>query len=133
MRKIEKETLQIINSYRDEEYLQYKKLESIRENEIKENLEKELEIFMDKESLLRKIESFKLKQNNKVSINFDLSIRTYYTDYNGLYEDDKILKELKEKMHNIEIERNKMKLILQNSEIKSLEYKNIIDKLKKGK
>lgn len=88
---------------------------------------------MDKESLLRKIETFKLKQNNKVSINFDLSIRTYYTDYNGLYEDDKILKELKEKMHNIEIERNKMKLILQNSEIKSLEYKNIIDKLKKGK
>lgn len=133
MRKIEKETLQIINSYRDEEYLQYKKIESIRENEIKENLEKELEIFMDKESLLRKIEAFKLKQNNKVSINFDLSIRTYYTDYNGLYEDDKILKELKEKMHNIEIERNKMKLILQNSEIKSLEYKNIIDKLKKGK
>jgi len=133
MRKIEKETLQIINSYKDEEYSQYKKLESIRENEIRENLEKELEIFMDKESLIRKIETFKLKQNNKVSVNFELSIRTYYTDYNGLYQDDKILKELKEKMHNIDIERNKMKLILQNSEIKSLEYKNIIDKLKKGK
>lgn len=130
MRKIEKETLQIINEFKSEEYLHLKKLENIRENTIKENIEKELENYMDKDFLLKKIESFKEKFNNEVSINFDLSIRSYYTNYNALFENDKILIELKQKLHNIELERNKMKLILQNSEIKSDEYKKTIKKLK---
>lgn len=82
MRKIEKETLEIINTYKNEEYVHYEKLITIRENELKENLDKLLYNVINKEK--------------------------------------------------IERERNTMKLILQNNEIKSEEYKKVITKLKKG-
>lgn len=40
MRKIEKETLEIINNFQGEKYLHLKKLMTIRENQIKEEVEK---------------------------------------------------------------------------------------------
>ena len=61
-----------------------------------------------------------------------MSIRSYYTDYQALYEDDKVIQGYKESINKIERERNTMKLILQNNEIKSEEYKKVITKLKKG-
>ena len=132
MRKIEKETLEIINTYKSEEYEHYKKLITIRENELKENLDKLLYKVINKEKIERDIEVFKRKFNFNVSVDFKLSIRSYYTDYQALYEDDKVIQGYKESINKIERERNTMKLILQNNEIKSEEYKKVITKLKKG-
>lgn len=132
MRKIEKETLEIINNYKSEEYLHYKKLITIRENELKENLDEQLSNFINKEKIKSDIEIFKRKFNFDVSIDFTLSIRSYYTDYQALYENDEVIKGYKECMNIIERERNTMKLILQNNEIKSEEYKKVIRRLKKG-
>lgn len=61
-----------------------------------------------------------------------MSIRSYYTDYQALYDNDKVIQDYKNCMNIIERERNTMKLILQNNEIKSEEYKIVIRKLKKG-
>ena len=132
MRKIEKETLEIINNYKSEEYLHYKKLITIRENELKEILDEELYKFINKEKIKSDIEVFKRSFNFNVEVDFNLSIRTYYTDYQALYENDEVIQPYKESMNKIERERNKMKLILQNNEIKSEEYKKVILKLKKG-
>lgn len=130
MRKIEKETLQIINQYKDDEYLHYKKLIDIREKEIKEELEKELDFIVNKEQIENRIEIFKRGKKYKVDVNFDLSIRSYYTDYQYLYDIDEQIKEYKKEMENIENIRNYMKLVLQNNEIKSPEFQNVINKLK---
>ena len=132
MRKIEKETLQIINSYKSDEYNHMKKLVDIREKEIKKIIEEELKQYVNIDNIRRNIENFKALNEFKVSVNFDLSIREYYTDYQYLFDKDNTIKELKLKIHNIELERNKMILILQNNEIKSDEYKKVITKLKKG-
>lgn len=126
MRKIEKETLAIINEYNSESYSHYKKLISIRENEIKEELEKELEAFMEKRILEEKIKKFENKFKTKVNVSFELSIRSYYTDYQELFNNDKIINDLKKKITIIENERNKMKLILQNEDKKSEKYKAVI-------
>lgn len=112
--------------------MHYKKLITIRENELKENLDKLLYNVINKEKIERDIEVFKRKFNFNVSVDFNLSIRSYYTDYQALYEDDKVIQGYKESMNKIERERNTMKLILQNNEIKSEEYKKVITKLKKG-
>lgn len=130
MRKIEKETLQIINQYEDEKYLHYKKLIDIREKEIKEDLENKLDLIVNKQEIINKIEQFKRSRAYKVDVNFDLSIRSYYTDYQYLYDIDEQIKEYKKEIENIENKRNYMKLVLQNSEIKSPEFQNVINKLK---
>lgn len=130
MRKIEKETLQIINQYKDDEYLHYKKLIDIREKEIKEDLEKKLDFIVNKQEIINKIEQFKKSRAYKVDVNFDLSIRSYYTDYQYLYDIDEQIKEYKKEIKKIENKRNKMKLILQNNEIKSPEYQKVIKDLK---
>lgn len=132
MRKIEKETLEIINTYKSDEYLHYKKLITIRENELRENLDKQLYKFINKEKIKNDIEIFKRGFNFDVGVDFNLSIRSYYTDYQALYENDEVIQNYKECMNKIERERNTMKLILQNNEIKSEEYKKVILKLKKG-
>lgn len=132
MRKIEKETLEIINNFKSEEYLHYKKLITIRENELKENLEEQLCAFINKEKIKSDIEVFKRGFNFDVGVDFNLCIRSYYTDYQALYENDEVIQGYKERMNIIERERNRMKLILQNNEIKSEEYKIVIRKLKKG-
>lgn len=132
MRKIEKETLEIINNYKSDEYLHYKKLITIRENELKEILDEELYKFINKEKIKSDIEIFKRSFNFDVGVDFNLSIRSYYTDYQALYENDEVIQNYKECMNKIEKERNTMKLILQNNEIKSEEYKKVILKLKKG-
>lgn len=132
MRKIEKETLEIINNYKSEKYLHYKKLITIRENELKENLDEQLYKFINKEKIKSDIEIFKKGFNFNIGVDFNLSIRSYYTDYQALYENDEVIQDYKECMNNIERERNTMKLILQNNEIKSEEYKKVILKLKKG-
>ena len=134
MRKIEKETLQIINQYKDDEYLHYQKLIDIREKEIKVDLkvdlEEKLDLIVNKQEIINRIEQFKKSRAYKVDVNFDLSIRSYYTDYQYLYDIDEQIKELKNKMKKIENKRNKMKLILQNNEIKSPEYQKVIKDLK---
>lgn len=130
MRKIEKETLQIINQYEDEKYLHYKKLIDIREKEIKEELEKELDFVVNKEQIINRIEIFKRGKKYCVDVNFDLSIRSYYTDYKYLFDNDEQIKEYKKEIENIENKRNYMKLVLQNNEIKSPEFQNVINKLK---
>lgn len=132
MRKIEKETLEIINKYKSDEYLHYKKLITIRENELKENLDEQLCKFINKEKIKSDIEIFKRQFNFNVKVDFNLSIRSYYTDYQALYDNDKVIQHYKNCMNIIERERNTMKLILQNNEIKSEEYKIVIRKLKKG-
>lgn len=130
MRKIEKETLQIINQYKDNEYMHYKKLIDIREKEIQEELEKELDFVVNKEQIINRIEIFKRGKKYKVGVNFDLSIRSYYTDYQYLYDNDEQIKEYKKELENIENKRNYMKLVLQNNEIKSPEFQIVINKLK---
>ena len=132
MRKIEKETLEIINNYKSEEYSHYKKLITIRENELKENLDEQLCKFINKEKIKSDIEIFKRGFNFDVGVDFNLSIRSYYTDYQALYDNDNVIQDYKKFMNNIERERNRMKLILQNNEIKSEEYKIVIGKLEKG-
>lgn len=102
MRKIEKETLQIINSYKSEEYSHYKKLIDIRKKELEENLQKDLEDFVLKEQIEKQIENFKNSFDFNISINFELSIRSYYTDYESLYNNDEIIKENFHKMQSIE-------------------------------
>ena len=47
MRKIEKETLEIINNFQSEKYSHLKKLMIIRENQIKEEVENHLQSFID--------------------------------------------------------------------------------------
>lgn len=130
MRKIEKETLQIINQYEDDKYMHYKKLIDIREKEIKEELENKLNLIVNKQEIINKIEQFKKSRAYKVDVNFDLSIRSYYTDYQYLYDIDEQIKEYKKEIENIENKRNYMKLVLQNSEIKSPEFQTVISKLK---
>ena len=132
MRKIEKETLEIINNFQNEKYLHLKKLMTIRENQIKEEVENHLQSFIDTERIKNRIEEFKKLYNNNISVNFNLEIRSYYTDYQSLFDKDKEIQNLQVEMHIIEEVRNKMKLILQNSEIKSEEYKKVIKMLKKG-
>lgn len=130
MRKIEKETLQIINQYKDDEYLHYRKLIDIREKEIEKEVQENLDFIVNKEQIINRIEQFKRSRGFKVDVNFDLSIRSYYTDYQYLYDKDEQIKELKSEMKKIENKRNKMKLILQNNEIKSPEYQKVIKDLK---
>lgn len=132
MRKIEKETLEIINNFQGEKYSHLKKLMTIRENQIKEEVENHLQSFIDIERIKNRIEEFKKLYNNDISVNFTLEIRAYYTDYQSLFNKDKEIQNLQVEMHIIEEARNKMKLILQNSEIKSEEYKKVIEMLKKG-
>lgn len=129
---MKKETLEIINKYKSDEYLHYKKLITIRENELKENLDEQLCKFINKEKIKSDIEIFKRQFNFNVEVDFNLSIRSYYTDYQALYDNDKVIQDYKNCMNIIERERNTMKLILQNNEIKSEEYKIVIRKLKKG-
>lgn len=124
MRKIEKETLEIINNFQSERYSHLKKLMTIRENH--------LQSFIDIERIKNRIEEFKKLYDNHISVNFTLEIRSYYTDYQSLFDKDKEIQNLKVQMNIIEETRNKMKLILQNSEIKSEEYKKVIKMLKKG-
>ena len=132
MRKIEKETLEIINNFQSEKYLHLKKLMTIRENKIKEEVENHLQSFIDSERIKNRIEEFKKLYDNDVSVNFTLEIRSYYTDYQSLFDKDNEIQNLKVQMNIIEKTRNKMKLVLQNSEIKSEEYKKVIKMLDKG-
>ena len=110
--------------------MHYKKLIDIREKEIKEELEKELDFVVNKEQIKNRIEQFKRGKQYCVDVNFDLSIRSYYTDYQYLYDIDEQIKEYKKEIKKIENKRNKMKLILQNNEIKSPEYQKVIKDLK---
>ena len=55
---MKKETLEIINDYKSDEYLHYKKLITIRENELKEILDKQLYNFINKEKIKSDIENF---------------------------------------------------------------------------
>ena len=132
MRKIEKETLEIINNFQSEIYSHLKKLMTIRENQIEEEVENHLQSFIDSERIKNRIEEFKKLYDNDVSVNFTLEIRSYYTDYQSLFDKDNEIQNLKVQMNIIEKTRNKMKLILQNSEIKSEEYKKVIKMLDKG-
>lgn len=132
MRKIEKETLEIINNFQSERYLHFKKLMTIRENQIKEEVNNHLQSFIDSERIKNRIEEFKKLYDNDISVEFCLEIGSFYTDYQSLFDKDKEIQNLKVEMHKIEEARNKMKLILQNSEMKSDEYKKTISKLKKG-
>lgn len=59
MRKIEKETLQIINSYKSDEYNHMKKLVDMREKEIKNIIEEELKEYINIDKIRRDIENFK--------------------------------------------------------------------------
>ena len=133
MRKIEKETLEIINNFQSERYLHLKKLMTIRENQIKEEVENNLQSFIDIERIKNRIEEFKKLYDNDISVNFTLEIRSYYTDYQSLFDKDNEIQNLKVQMNIIEDTRNKMKLILQNSEIKSEEYKKLIVDYKRSK
>ena len=54
---------EIINTYKSEEYEHYEKLITIRENELKENLDKLLYNVINKEKIERDIEVFKRKFN----------------------------------------------------------------------
>ena len=130
MRKIEKETLEIIENFQGEKYLHLKKLKTIRENQIKKEVENHLQSFVDIERIKNRIEEFKKLYDNDISVNFTLEIRSYYTDYQSLFDKDKEIQNLQVEMHIIEEARNKMKLILQNCEIKSEEYKKVIKMLK---
>lgn len=130
MRKIEKETLQVINQYKNDEFSHYEKLINIREKKIQEELEKELDFVVNKEQIKNRIEIFKRGKKYKVEINFDLSIRSYYTDYQYLYDNDEEIKEYKKEIEKIENKRNYMKLVLQNNEIKSPEFQKVINELK---
>lgn len=132
MRKIEKETLEIINNFQGEKYSHLNKLMTIRENQIKEEVENHLQSFIDTDRIKNRIEEFKKLYDNDIAVNFRLEIRSYYTDYQSLFDKDKEIQNLQVEMHIIEEARNKMKLILQNSEIKSEEYKKVIKMLKKG-
>lgn len=132
MRKIEKETLEIINNFQSERYSHLKKLMAIRENQIKEEVENHLQSFINIERIKNRIEEFKKLYRNYISVNFTLEIRSYLTDYQSLFDKDIEIQNLKVQMNTIEETRNKMKLILQNSEIKSEEYKKVIKMLKEG-
>lgn len=132
MRKIEKETLEIIKNFQSERYSHLKKLMIIRENQIKEEVENHLQSFIGIERIKNRIEKFKKLYDNDIAVNFTLEIRSYYTDYQSLFDKDKEIQNLKVQMNIIEETRNKMKLILQNSEIKSEEYKKVIKMLMKG-
>lgn len=132
MRKIEKETLEIINNFQGKKYSHLKKLMSIRENQIREEVENHLQSFIDRERIENRIEEFKKLYSNYIAVEFRLQINSYYTDYHSLFDKDKEIQNLQVEMHKIEEARNKMKLILQNSEIKSEEYKEVIKMLKKG-
>lgn len=132
MRKIEKETLEIINNFQSEKYSHLKKLKAIRENQIKEEVENHLQSFIEIERIKNRIEEFKKLYDNDISVHFVLEIHSYFTDYQSLFDKDKEIQNLQVEMHKIEEARNKMKLILQNSEIKSEEYKKVIKMLKKG-
>lgn len=132
MRKIEKETLEIINNFQSERYSKLKKLMTIRENQIKEEVENHLQSFINIKRIKNRIEEFKKLYRNYISVNFTLEIRSYYTDYQSLFDKDTEIQNLKVQMNIIEETRNKMKLILQNSEIKSEEYKKVIKMLKEG-
>ena len=132
MRKIEKETLEIINNFQSERYSHLKKLMKIRENQIQEEVKNHLQSFIDIERIKNRIEEFKKLYDNDITVNFTLEIRSYYTDYQSLFNKDKEIQNLQVEMHIIEETRNKMKLILQNSEIKSEEYKKVIKMLNKG-
>lgn len=132
MRKIEKETLEIINNFQGEKYSHLKKLMTIRENQIREEVENHLQSFIDRERIKNRIEEFKKLYSNDIAVEFRLQINSYYTDYHSLFDKDKEIQNLQVEMHKIEEARNKMKLILQNSEIKSEEYKEVIKMLKKG-
>lgn len=59
MRKIEKETLEIINNFQSEKYSHFKKLMTIRENQIKEEVENHLQSFINIERIKNRIEEFK--------------------------------------------------------------------------
>lgn len=132
MRKIEKETLEIINNFQSERYSHLKKLMTIRENQIKEEVENHLQSFINIKRIKNRIEEFKKLYRNYISVNFTLEIRSYLTDYQSLFDKDIEIQNLKVQMNIIEETRNKMKLILQNSEIKSEEYKKVIKMLKEG-
>lgn len=122
MRKIEKETLEIINNFQGEKYSHLKKLKTTRENQIKEEVENHLQSFIEIERIKNRIEEFKKLYDNDISVHFVLEINSYYTDYHSLFDKDKEIQNSQVEMHKIEEARNKMKLILQNSEIKSEEY-----------
>lgn len=132
MRRIEKETLEIINNFQSERYSHLKKLMTIRENQIKEEVENHFQSFINIKRIKNRIEEFKKLYRNYISVNFTLEIRSYSTDYQSLFDKDIEIQNLKVQMNIIEETRNKMKLILQNSEIKSEEYKKVIKMLKKG-
>lgn len=128
MRKIEKETLEIINNFQNEKYLHLKKLMTIRKNQIKEEVENHLQSFIDTERIKNRIEEFKKLYDNDIAVNFTLEILSYYTDYQSLFDKDNEIQNLQDEINIIEKARNKMKLILQNSE----DYKKVIKMLKEG-
>lgn len=100
MRRIEKETLEIINNHRKDDYLKNKKIIEDRRKNLKESLQINLSEFMNKGFIERKIEEFKELYDFEINISFKLEIYEYYTDFDSYFENDPIIQKCK-KTHKI--------------------------------
>lgn len=107
MRKLDSDTKRIIDNYIEE---QKRKL-----------------LFVDSA-----INNINIKYNGRIAIKHYFEISNYESDFDSIYDEDEVLRGLKDSLAEIRDERKNITLALQFADSKSKEYKEALKKLEGG-
>lgn len=133
MRKLDSDTKRIIELYKIGKENEIDKLITKRKEQIRNNVdefvEKQEEEYMFYNQAM---ENIRKEFKDVVKINYRFEVSNYGSDFYPLYDEDEILRGLKDELSKIIDERKNITLALQFSDSKSKEYKEALKKLERG-
>lgn len=133
MRKLDSDTKRIIELYKGDKVVEIDKLISKRKEQIRNNVDE----FVKKQEeeylfYIQAMENIRKEYKDIIKINYRFEVSNYGSDYNPLYDEDEILRGLKDELRKILEERKNITLALQFADSKSKEYKEALKKLERG-
>ena len=133
MRKLDSDTKKIIESYKYRNEKQIRDLMLKRKEEIRDEIYNYIE--EQKSKLLffdSVISNINIKYNGRITIKHYFEVSNYESDFDSIYDEDEVLRGLKDSLVEIRDERKNITLALQFADSKSKEYKEALKKLERG-
>lgn len=127
------ETKRIIELYKYDKEREINILISKRKEEIRDEIEDYIE--NQKRNLLffdTAIDNINMMYNKRITIKYYFEVSNYESDFDSIYDEDEILRSLKDSLAEIRDERKNITLALQFADSKSKEYKEALKKLERG-
>ena len=133
MRKLDSDTKRIIELYKDDKVVQIDNLISKRKEQIRNDVD-EFVKKQEEEYLFynQAMENIRKEYKGIIHVNYRFEVSNYGSDFYPLYDEDEILRGLKDELREILDERKNITLALQFADSKSKEYKEALKKLERG-